>query len=218
MGVARKILRLGGRLVRHPAQTLRALPDLLESARMSFRGNSTFRRPEDLTHASNCPARMIDEALEMWRPASVLDVGCGTGKVLDHLMHRGIADLQGLEGSELAIRAATHPNLIRQVDLSKPVDLARRFDLIYTVEVAEHIHPSGADEFVRTLTRHGDRILMTAARPGQGGLGHLNEQEPAYWEQKMAAAGFQSDPAARETLKAVKDLYHENLMVFVRRA
>lgn len=184
---------------------------------MRMRGDSTFRRAEDLVHASNCPARMIDTALATWKPASVLDVGCGTGKVIDYLIEKGIGDVMGLEGSSLAISNARHPEVIREADLAKPVDLGRRFDLVYSVEVAEHIRPEAAEEFVRTLTRHGDRVLMTVARPGQGGLGHLNEQEPAYWEEQFARVGFVPNADARDRLKALRDMYWENVMVFERK-
>jgi SAM-dependent methyltransferase len=194
------------------------MPALMESARMRMRNDSTFRRQSDLIHASNCPARMMDRAIELWHPRSVLDVGCGTGKVIDYLLERGISDVRGLEGSRPAIESAKRSDLITQADLSKSVDLKRKFDLVYSVEVAEHIPASGADSFVETCVRHGDRVIFTAARPGQGGLGHLNEQEPQYWIAKFATHGFALDEAATADLKALKDLFHENLMVAARRA
>jgi SAM-dependent methyltransferase len=203
-------------LIRSPIRTLGSTFARLESLRMRVRGNSIFRRPQDLVHASNCPGRMLDRVLEMWRPTSVLDVGCGTGKVIDYLLAKGIADVFGIEGSRAAIDASNRPELVREVDLAVPVDLKRRFDLVYSLEVAEHIHPKAADEFVQTLVRHGDRILLSAARPGQGGLGHLNEQESAYWVEKLRHHGFGFDEEATRALKDVRDQHYENLMVFVR--
>src|SRR5689334_4145547 len=203
-------------LVRAPGPTLGTTFARLESLRMRLRGNSIFRRPEDLVHASNCPQRMLDRALELWRPASVLDVGCGTGKVIDYLLGKGISDVVGLEGSRAAINASKHPERIREVDLGVPVDLRRQFDLVYSLEVAEHIHPKSADTFVDTLVRHGNRILLSAARPGQGGLGHLNEQEPAYWIEKLAHRSFGYDEEATRILKDLRDEHYENLMIFAR--
>ncbi|MGB7160681.1 MAG: class I SAM-dependent methyltransferase [Tepidisphaeraceae bacterium] len=181
---------------------------------MKYRGDSIFRRASDVASASSCPSRMIDKAVELWRPRNVLDVGCGIGRAMDYFVERGVAEVYGLEGSPLARSMARQPHLIQEADLSKPVDLGRRFDLAYTVEVAEHIHPQSADVFVQNLTRHADRVLMTAARPGQGGMGHLNEQEPQYWYGKFEAAGYRPDEAAREAIRALRDAYHENVMVF----
>jgi SAM-dependent methyltransferase len=212
----RKAVRFGGQFIRSPHQKLAELPAIVESLRMRVRQDSTFRRPCDLEHASNCPARMLDKAIDMFAPASVLDVGCGTGKVLDYLLSRGIRDVYGLEGSELAIAASQQPALIRKSDLSLPVDLGRTFDLVYSVEVAEHIKPEAAVHFAGTCARHSNRVLFTAARPGQGGLGHLNEQEPAYWIDIFTSLGMRLDEPATAELKALHDLFHENLMVFVR--
>src|SRR4051812_13911773 len=161
-GVIARATRVLVGFVRAPRQTWAMLPGLIESARMRMVGDSTFRRDADLVHASNCPARTIDRVLSLWRPASVLDVGCGTGKVIDYLLSRGLTDVQGLEGSAPAIRAAAHPDRIRQADLSHPVDLGRRFDMVYCVEVAEHIRPDAADVLVDTCARHADHILFSA--------------------------------------------------------
>jgi SAM-dependent methyltransferase len=215
-GLISKVGRYGSKLLRHPVTTIRGIPDSIESLRMRYRGDSIFRRPSDVASASTCPTRMIDKAIELWHPHSVLDVGCGIGRAMDYFIERGVTDAIGLEGSPLARSMAKDPDLIRETDLSKPLDLGRRFDLAYTVEVAEHIHPDYADVFVANVVRHSDRVLMTAARPGQGGMGHLNEQEPAYWYRKFADAGYRPDEPAREAIRELKDAYHENVLVFVR--
>jgi SAM-dependent methyltransferase len=213
--IARKLSALGLRFLKSPLQTV---PDLLESLRMRVQRDSTFRlRRHVIDAASNCPSRMIDRAIDLWQPRSVLELGCGTGKVLDYLLTKGVLDVYGLEGSAEALKVAAHPELMRQVDLAKLVDLGRKFDLVYTFEVAEHIRPDSAEEFVRTCTRHADRVLMSAAQPGQGGLGHLNEQPPAYWIALFERRGFVMDEGGTRQLKDVHDLHWQNLLVLRRR-
>jgi hypothetical protein len=67
---------------------------------------------------------------------------------------------------------------------------SERFDLAMSLEVAEHLHEKAADNLVRQLTRLSDRILFSAAIPGQGGLHHLNERPPAHWAEKFQDCGF----------------------------
>jgi hypothetical protein len=90
---------------------------------------------------------------------------------------KGIETL-GLEGSVKALAASPVPELIRLTNLNYAVDLGRRFDLVWSYEVAEHIHSAYTDVFLDTLTKHGDTIAMSAAKPGQHGYGHFNEQPP----------------------------------------
>jgi SAM-dependent methyltransferase len=215
---ARKIPRLFVQLLTHPGKTIKSKTDRLfylgESLRMRIVGSSIFRRKRDLAEASSCPIAMIRKARDMWNPRSVVDVGCGAGKASDFWRELGTTEVIGVEGSRTAIEANSRPDLIVQADLSRPLALGRKFDLVYTVEVAEHIHPALAAVFVRNLVSLGDRILITAARPGQGGLGHLNEREPEYWEALFEAEGCRRNRAAESEIKKLGDMYHENLMVY----
>jgi hypothetical protein len=43
---------------------------------------------------------------------------------------------------------------------------------------------------VNQLCRLADVVLFSAARPGQGGEMHVNEQEPEYWAELFAMKGF----------------------------
>jgi len=109
------------------------------------------------------PKEILDLTIELFHPRSVLDVGCGTGVSLDYFKSKGIT-VRGLEGSALAISKARQPRLIRQHDLSEPIDLGETFDLVWCFEVAEHIHPRHVSALLTSLTNHGKRILLSAAR------------------------------------------------------
>ena len=62
----------------------------------------------------------------------------------------------------------------RAADLSQPIDLGRRFDVVQSLEVAEHLPSSRASEFIGTLTSHDPLVMFSAAVPGQGGEHHIN--------------------------------------------
>ena len=98
---------------------------------------------------------------------------------------------------------------------NEPTNLEERFDLVWCFEVAEHVHQSYVGGFFATLTNHADRIVLSAARPGQGGLGHLNEQPPDCWIGRMKERGF---ALSHETDKyrELPDHFAENILIFER--
>ena len=188
-------------------------PFVRRAAYMRWRKDSCFDSSE-LWMASACPATLLDAVLERYRPHSFLDVGCGTGRAVEYLHGKGL-DCVGLEGSAAAVAASPVPLLIRHVNLNVPIALGRKFDVVWSYEVAEHIHPAHTDTFLATLIRHGDRIVMSAARPGQGGAGHFNEQPPGYWIAKMAARGYGYDAKFSEELHRMPEDHSRNVMVFL---
>jgi SAM-dependent methyltransferase len=155
---------------------------------------------------------VIDEL----RPKTVLDVGCGTGKALDYFIANGI-ECAGVEGSQLAVNHASNADRIVVWNLNKPYCAGRDFDLVWCFEVAEHIHPNYTDVFLDTLCRHAPLIVLSAAHPGQGGVGHFNEQPPEYWIARLSSRGFEYDGVMARRLTANWTWYPENVMFFRRR-
>ena len=189
-------------------------PAVKRAAQMRLTKDSRFNADE-LSMAAACPRRLLEAVATHWRPRSVLDVGCGLGLAMDYLMSRGI-ECVGLEGSADAVAASPVSKAIRLVNLNHAVRLGRTFDVVWSYEVAEHIHPAFAATFVETLTAHGDKIVMSAAQPGQGGCGHLNEQPPSYWIELLARRGFTFDHETSDAWRLLPDDYAENIMVFTR--
>jgi len=168
---------------------------------------------DELGMASLHPARKVSRIIELVNPRSVVDMGCGTGATLAQFIEMGI-DAVGIEASRAAIRASDNPGLIRRHDLRSPLDLGRRFDLVWCFEVAEHIHPSHVDTFVDNLCRHSDIVALSAAPPGQGGEGHFNEQPPAYWMRMFEMRGYPLHTEWTAQMRAVDEFYSGNMMVF----
>ncbi len=189
------------------------------------RGNSIFVEEWEMGMCSLRPVTVLEIVLALFKPRSVLDVGCGTGGSLSFFVDKGL-DAVGIEGSALAISKNPNAGRVRRHDLEIPIDLGRRFDLVWSFEVAEHLRPEKAETFLGTLTRHSDLVVMSAAPKGQGGDGHFNEQPPEYWISLMEARGYGllreetdrlrglvGDPTADEHTKALAG----NLLVFRRR-
>jgi len=151
---------------------------------------------------------------------SVVDFGCGIGAWLHAARSLGAGTILGFEGEWIREEETVIPKeSIRVADLGRqPIDLAKRFDLAMTVEVAEHLPESSADLFCATLAKASDHILFSAATPGQGGTNHLNEQPLAYWLAKFWALGYVPLEAIRPFIAADRSIYpwlRQNLVMFV---
>ena len=145
----------------------------------------------ELVHNFKAAQEIVPVVMQFVKPLSVLDVGCGTGTWLKIFEGHGVKDYLGVDG-EYIDRTMLKISLDRfqPQDLSKPFDLKRKFDLVVSLEVAEHIDEHAANIFVDSLIKHGDTFLFSAAIPGQGGQHHVNEQWPEYWEKKFNGHGF----------------------------
>jgi hypothetical protein len=105
-------------------------------------------------------------------------------------------------------------------DLRQPLRLDRQFDLVVSLEVAEHLPSACAETFVESLTGLGPVILFSAAIPFQGGTHHVNEQWPEYWLRFFQARDFVVIDALRKQIwdnPNVEYFYAQNILLFARR-
>lgn len=164
---------------------------------------------------------IIPILLKFVTPQSVVDVGCGIGIWLAIFREHGIQDFLGIDGDYV------DPSLLEiPVENYYPYDLKmiippmKKFDLVISIEVAEHIPIEFADNFIETLTKLGDVIVFSAAVPFQGGTSHVNEQWPAYWIKKFAEKGYDPIDCIREKIwcnNKIASVYAQNMFFFVKR-
>jgi SAM-dependent methyltransferase len=152
---------------------------------------------------------------------SVIDFGCGQGAWLQEWKKLGARDVLGLDGDYVDKDALLidRRELIT-ADLGHPIDVGRTFDLVQSLEVAEHLPETAADTFVASLVRHGDIVYFSAAPVGQGGHGHINEQPYEYWRDKFARHDYILIDWLRAAIKdnpAVMPWYRYNSLCFVKR-
>ncbi len=153
------------------------------------------------------------------------DVGAGAGGFAAVATRRGL-DVAAYEYSAtgrafarlLGVRA-------RPFDLSQmpPAAVDRKFDLAYCFEVGEHLAPEAGDRLVAFLARLAPLVVFSAAAPGQGGTGHVNEQPVAYWIERFEAQGLRYDDDATRTATealgaaGVAPWFGKNLLIFATR-
>lgn len=136
-----------------------------------------------------------DMVIDLFDPSSVVDIGCGPGEYIAELARRGV-DVVGVDGSSSVLKLLKiEPDKFILHDLTKPLQLARRFDLCLCMEVAEHIETRHSSALIDTLCRSSKVVFFTAAPPGQGGHDHINEQSPEFWAELFQSHGFKLDPS-----------------------
>ena len=148
-------------------------------------------------------------------------VGCGEGAWLAAWKALGVMDIVGLDGDHVdRARLRIPAKSFQATDLRSEFRLGRRFDLVESLEVVEHLPPECGDSFIESIVAHGDAVLFSAAPPGQFGVGHVNERPYEHWRARFASAGFDCYDAIRSRFareRSIEPWYRYNAFLFIRR-
>ncbi len=129
--------------------------------------------------------QIVPEVIKILNPKSVVDFGCGTGTFLSVFKQNGIKDLLGLDGpwvNKTLLFKNINAEDFQETNLEEKIQLDKKYDLVVSLEVAEHLSIDSAEIFIQNLISAGNVILFSAAIPNQGGQNHINEQWLTYWE------------------------------------
>lgn len=162
---------------------------------------------------------VIPLILELVQPNSVIDVGCGVGAWLSVFAELGVHEIRGVDGKWVDKSMLLIPkNCFVSRDLTQPLQMNRTFDLVVSLEVAEHLPIQYAEIFVDSLTRLGPVVVFSAAIPRQGGTHHVNEQFPNYWAKLFKKRKYVTVDPIRKKIwqnENVESFYSQNILFFV---
>jgi SAM-dependent methyltransferase len=176
-------------------------------------------RHERTLHAAQT---VLGSILDRLSVNSVIDFGCGVGTWLEAAKRLGVSDVVGVEGnwierdlSQIDQDEMTVHNLL------EPYGGRRRYDLAISLEVAEHLPEARAAPFVKELCRASDRVLFSAAVPGQGGVGHANEQWQSYWATRFSEWDYRPLDYVRPRIWSEPNIdwwYKQNILLYVAKS
>jgi SAM-dependent methyltransferase len=165
-------------------------------------------------------AAVLPALFEIYRPQSVIDIGCGLGTWLKVARELGVDDILGFDGDSFdRAKLLIDPANFQAVDLAQPFALDRRFDLAISLESAEHLPHARSESFVADLVNLSDVILFSAAAPYQGGTSHINEQWLEFWAILFRRFDYVACDALRPRIWGVPEVefwYKQNLMIFCK--
>lgn len=128
---------------------------------------------------TNMDRPSLDYLITHFGIKSMLDVGCGTGGMVEYALTKGVEAL-GVDGD---------PNMANQHIITHDFTQGaytpdKEYDLIWCVEFVEHIEAEFIPNFLETF-KHGKILLLTFAPPNQGGKHHVNLRPASYWTNKL---------------------------------
>lgn len=110
--------------------------------------------------SSHLYSKALEFAQQKSRDAKILDIGCGAGDLLTILKKNGFANLTGCDGYSFGV-----PGEIRfiQKNLNEPWRFSETFELIFSLEVIEHLENPRAffREAYGALAKGGSILVST---------------------------------------------------------
>jgi SAM-dependent methyltransferase len=169
-------------------------------------------------HTAHAARRILQALPPGLARASVADIGCGTGTWLATALATGSQSSFGMEGDWVTPAMLDDPRIhFVPHDLELPFT-APRVDLAMSLEVAEHLSPERAPGFVADLVALAPAILFSAAIPGQGGVGHRNEQWQSFWAGLFSTHGYTAHDIIRPLIWTDEDIpawYRQNAVLYL---
>ncbi|CAL1153564.1 unnamed protein product [Cladocopium goreaui] len=147
-------------------------------------------------------------------------MGCGLGFYVRALRARGL-ECHGFDGhaetERLTDGLCYHADF---ADCDLPQNIAKAgYDWCVCLEVFEHVPKHLESQLVECLlAAAGKGLILSVATPGQGGLGHVNEQPHEYVIKLLEGHGLMLDEKSHLRLRQYCELpwFRENLLVFRR--
>ncbi len=154
---------------------------------------------------------------EVFKPKSVVDVGCGIGLWAKYFLEKG-CDVLGIDGEYVDKEIVEIPlESFHSMDLeNERIVLPKRYDLCISIEVAEHLSGDRAESFIEDLCNLSDNILFSAAIKGQPGVGHVNCQYQDYWECIFNTKGYYAVDLIRDYLWYNEELLNNNSALIIQ--
>jgi len=151
---------------------------------------------------------------------SIVDFGCGEGTYITQLINQlKLNKYDAFDGNPYTPKLTN--NIGKVKDLSVPFNLNYKYDLVYSLEVAEHLPPIHENVYVNNLLKHLKKHLIISWAPiGQGGSGHYNEQNNDYVINLFQKHGLKFQDLKTEEFRSYKfskcPWFRNSLLYFIK--
>ncbi|XP_052279447.1 uncharacterized protein LOC127877532 isoform X2 [Dreissena polymorpha] len=164
--------------------------------------------------------QLVPALIELFQGKYVGSFGDGPGRYKQLLSDAG--KLKGYDAYDGAPYCdVTSEGRVKFLDLTLPQFGLPLYDWIISLEVAEHIPAQFESIYIDNIVRHAkEGIVLSWARPGQGGYSHVNNRAFEYVVKLMDGLGFSHDAESSEKLRnaASLDWLRHNINVYRRKS
>ncbi|KAH3739776.1 uncharacterized protein LOC127851634 [Dreissena polymorpha] len=164
--------------------------------------------------------KLVPVLIDFFQGKYVASFGDGPGRYKQLLSDSGkLIGYDAYDGAPYC--DITSEGRVRFLDLTLPQYGLPLYDWVMSLEVAEHIPAEFQSVYVDNIIRHAkEGILLSWARPGQGGYQHINERPFEYVVNLLDTLGFSHDKDTSERLRNAAEFswLRNNVNVYRRKA
>jgi len=144
--------------------------------------------------------------VETLKPKTVLEFGCGVGWYCEFFSKNGVETVHGIEPAPMEAERFSEDNCQQfmwdATTQPEPEGILSNYDMIFSVEVMEHVHKSYHPKVFDILASKKPRVVVfSAATPGQGGHGHIAERYEIEWIGEWGKRGYAVDKNLTDGIK-----------------
>jgi cyclopropane fatty-acyl-phospholipid synthase-like methyltransferase len=148
---------------------------------------------DDQRHTHITSYKLQQKLLKFYKKnniSTIFDFGCGDGSYVKYLRKNDLHAF-GIDRNNTKL---FNQNFYIDADLSHPLYLKTTAEYCQSFEVGEHIPFNKMDIFIDNICNHSSKgVIISWALEGQGGDGHINEQENNVIIQAFKKRGFTYD-------------------------
>lgn len=182
------------------------------------RKSRSYAHLGEMSASHRAADRVVPAILSVTGPVrSVVDLGGGDGGWLRVFLQHGVENVLLIDHPTVMPHVVIDQRYVQPCDLSRDLPTPCRFDLAICLECAEHLPAHRAKPLVEWLTRSADRVVFSAAIPGQDGHGHIHLRFSDFWNDLFSQHGYQRHDVLRPRIvrdRTVPWWYRQNTFLF----
>ena len=134
---------------------------------------------------------MLYTLVTLCKPNTMLDVGCAMGFMVDAARKEYDIEAYGLDVSPYAIQESVAGGYCLQHDATKEYPFTYKFDLVFCIEMVEHLAEEDAKEAIKLLCNASGKYIYFSSSPDDDiEITHQTVRSLEFWEKEFNKHGF----------------------------